>query len=380
MRSGYDDGPSEASKQQIQINIHSIFRSTSLVGSKAVQLIDRMAISTSRLVSVTLAIASCALWTTSVASAVRGPTVNVISKTQRQLLKQRRKNLVGDDILLLLKDIRGGGDRGGYGYGNGDNYGYGDGAAAGNDDDAYYRGQQGPSSSRDTYRDHDDYYDEQDPDDYDGRRSSSKQSSSRKSKSGNSIMSSLPSIIQNGDRRIGFLLLGSGTVVTMMGITLFFQRTLMRLGNLLVIAGVPMTLGPQRTLGYFYDPQKMRATVCLAAGIFLVLVAGRPIPGIALEIFGLLNLFGNMFPVVLAVLKTMPVIGPLLSGKSSSGGSNNNSRRSNNSNNNYSRERQRPDDDYYYEGNGGSGGRDQQGGDYYGYDDRGDDASGDRFY
>jgi hypothetical protein len=168
--------------------------------------------------------------------------------------------------------------------------------------------------------------------------------------------------------------------VTMMGITLFFQRTLMRLGNLLVIAGIPMTIGPKRTASYFMDPKKTRASVCLAAGIFLVLVAGRPMFGIALEVFGLLNLFGNMFPVVLAIAKQMPVIGPLLSGSKNSGSSNSNSRRSNNKNNNYSRERQRSDNDYYYEGDGG--GRDQQGGDYYGYeDDRpGDDANADRFY
>jgi hypothetical protein len=144
-----------------------------------------------------------------------------------------------------------------------------------------------------------------------------------------------------------------------------------------------MTIGPSRTVSYFMDPQKTRASVCLAAGIFLVLVAGRPVFGIALELFGLLNLFGNMFPVVLAIAKQMPVIGPLLSGNKNSGGNSNSSRRSNNNNNNYSRERQRSDNDYYYEGGDGGGrGRDQQGGDYYGYDDDrpGDDANRDRFY
>jgi hypothetical protein len=51
------------------------------------------------------------------------------------------------------------------------------------------------------------------------------------------LLQSLPNVIQNGDE-VGLLLLGSGTVVTV-GITLFFQRTLMRPGNLLVIAGIP---------------------------------------------------------------------------------------------------------------------------------------------
>ena len=39
---------------------------------------------------------------------------------------------------------------------------------------------------------------------------------------------------------------------------------------------------------------------------------GSPVFGMILEVFGLLNLFGNMFPVILAVAKTMPGIGPIL--------------------------------------------------------------------
>jgi hypothetical protein len=183
------------------------------------------------------------------------------------------------------------------------------------------------------------------------------------------LLQSLPNVIQNGDESV--YCFGFGYRRDHDGITLFFQRTLMRLGNLLVIAGIPMTIGPSRTASYFMDPKKTRASVCLAAGIFLVLVAGRPVFGIALELFGLLNLFGNMFPVVLAIVKQMPVIGPLLSGSSkNSGSSNSNSRRSNsnNNNNNYSRERQRSDNNYYYEGDG-DGRNQQQGGDYYGYED-----------
>lgn len=103
-----------------------------------------------------------------------------------------------------------------------------------------------------------------------------------------------------------------------------------------------MTLGPGRTAGYFFQPKKARATACLALGLFLVFV-GWPIVGILLEGFGLLNLFGNMFPVAMIVLKQMPVIGPLLKGDfGGSGGSN-----KNNNNSNSSRRRVSSYDDYY---------------------------------
>ena len=80
-----------------------------------------------------------------------------------------------------------------------------------------------------------------------------------------------------------------------------------------------MTIGPGRTAGYFFQPKKARATGCLVAGIFLVFI-GWPVIGILLEAFGMLNLFGNMFPLLLAILKTMPVIGPILNKTSGSGG------------------------------------------------------------
>jgi hypothetical protein len=123
-------------------------------------------------------------------------------------------------------------------------------------------------------------------------------------------------ILRNGNKKVGMILLGGGAVFTLLGISLFFNKTLMRLGNLLFIAGVPLFIGPGRTTGYFLQPKKARATGCLATGIFLVLV-GWPVLGICLEAFGILNLFGNMFPVFMVLLKQMPIVGTVLKGGNS---------------------------------------------------------------
>jgi Got1/Sft2-like family len=128
-----------------------------------------------------------------------------------------------------------------------------------------------------------------------------------------SVLSDLPQMVKTGNRKIGLPMLAIGAGLTVLGVSLFFNKTLLRLGNLFFVAGVPMTIGAGRTAGYFLQSKKMRATGCLTSGIFLVFI-GWPVIGIALEAFGMLNLFGNMFPVALAVLKTMPVIGPLLRG------------------------------------------------------------------
>jgi uncharacterized membrane protein YgcG len=114
------------------------------------------------------------------------------------------------------------------------------------------------------------------------------------------------------------LFLSSGAIVTILGVTLFFNKTLMRMGNLLFVAGVPLLIGTGRTVGYFLQPTKARATICLGCGIFLVLV-GHPVFGILLEIFGLLNLFGNMFPLVVMMARNVPVLGGLFRSSGSNG-------------------------------------------------------------
>jgi hypothetical protein len=74
-------------------------------------------------------------------------------------------------------------------------------------------------------------------------------------------------------------------------------------------------------------------------GLFLVFV-GSPLFGIALEVFGILNLFGNMFPILMIMIKQMPIIGTMLK-------STNNSSSSRTKN----RARNDDEDDYYYNSN-----------------------------
>lgn len=150
--------------------------------------------------------------------------------------------------------------------------------------------------------DDDDYYHQQDDYYYDDRG----QSPSSRSQSSSS--SSVTRLLKQGDKRIGTMLLGSGLAITMVGVSLFFNKTLMRLGNLLLVAGIPMFLGPTRVIGYFGQAHRWRASACLAMGIFLVFI-GWPVFGMALEVFGVLNLFGNMFPLVKMFMKQMPVVG-----------------------------------------------------------------------
>jgi len=113
--------------------------------------------------------------------------------------------------------------------------------------------------------------------------------------------------LKKGNKKYGVVCLGGGTVVTMLGMTLMFERNLMRLGNLLQVAGLALLMGPPRLVRYLLQKSKLRGTTVFSLG-FLLMLNGRPFVGMILELFGIINLFGNMFPMVWAVVQRMPIV------------------------------------------------------------------------
>jgi len=78
--------------------------------------------------------------------------------------------------------------------------------------------------------------------------------------------------------------------------------------------------GPFQTLKFFglagenmkdRWTKRGRGLVTFMGGILLVLF-GYTVIGMFLEIFGFLNLFGALFPIALAFLRKIPIIGPCL--------------------------------------------------------------------
>jgi hypothetical protein len=128
----------------------------------------------------------------------------------------------------------------------------------------------------------------------------------RASQSQNSFLSWL----QN-QKQIGATLIGIGALLTFMGMMLLFERNLLRLGNICIISGIPLLLGPNNVRSFFMQKSRMQAGIITAFGILLVFW-GKPRFGIILEIFGLLNLFGNMFPLLYAMAKSTPGLGDVI--------------------------------------------------------------------
>lgn len=122
----------------------------------------------------------------------------------------------------------------------------------------------------------------------------------------------MDSLYNPGDlTKLGVLLTGFGIFFSFIGVLMFLDSAMLTIGNLLFVAGVALVMGPQRCRGFFFDRRRARASICFFLGIVLV-VFGHCLIGIVIQGFGGLNLFGNFFPMVVRMLETLPLIGPLM--------------------------------------------------------------------
>ncbi|TGZ77470.1 Got1-domain-containing protein [Ascodesmis nigricans] len=111
------------------------------------------------------------------------------------------------------------------------------------------------------------------------------------------------------NQKIGLLLLSLSLGFILLGLTLFFDRACLSLGNLLFLCGVTFLLGPTRTLAFFARKEKFAPTVALAVGILLVL-ARWTVVGFIVELWGVWGLFRESLGVVVGFVGSVPVVGP----------------------------------------------------------------------
>lgn len=101
-----------------------------------------------------------------------------------------------------------------------------------------------------------------------------------------------------------------------LGMVLLFDSVLLTIGNLCLLVGFPFLMGLQRTL-LFFNPVKRRdralGILCFLFGILLVFLWRWTVVGMAIEVFGLLDMFGTFLPNVVATLRYLPVVGPIVS-------------------------------------------------------------------
>ena len=108
--------------------------------------------------------------------------------------------------------------------------------------------------------------------------------------------------------KIGTGLMFLGFTFLFLGILFLFDSTLLALGDILFLTGLTLTIGASRTVRFFSRKDRIRGIVAFFGGVTLVLCRCAMF-GMILQIYGLIYLFGQFFPIAAASLKDVPVVG-----------------------------------------------------------------------
>ncbi|XP_043287297.1 vesicle transport protein GOT1B [Venturia canescens] len=112
-------------------------------------------------------------------------------------------------------------------------------------------------------------------------------------------------------QKIGVGLAGFGIAFLFLGVLLIFDKGLLAIGNLLFISGLACVIGPRRTLSFFFQRHKLKASAAFLGGVIVVLM-GWPIVGMILETYGFILLFSGFLPVAINFLRRVPILGTML--------------------------------------------------------------------
>lgn len=87
-----------------------------------------------------------------------------------------------------------------------------------------------------------------------------------------------------------------------------FDSALLAIGDILFLSGLTLTIGVSRTLRFFTRKDRLRGIATFFGGIILVFLRWGMF-GMFLQLYGLVYLFGQFFPIAAASMKDTPVLG-----------------------------------------------------------------------
>mmetsp|Transcript_13056 Transcript_13056/g.24013 ORF Transcript_13056/g.24013 Transcript_13056/m.24013 type:complete len:137 (+) Transcript_13056:109-519(+) len=112
------------------------------------------------------------------------------------------------------------------------------------------------------------------------------------------------------NKKIGIGLCIVGVASMALGVCLFFDRTLLALGNVAFLMGLGILLG-SKAFKFFARREKWKGSAAYFLGIALI-VYGWSFCGFVLELYGVWKLFAAFLPSVLAWIKMVPGMGTVL--------------------------------------------------------------------
>ncbi|SPO05996.1 probable protein GOT1 [Cephalotrichum gorgonifer] len=112
-------------------------------------------------------------------------------------------------------------------------------------------------------------------------------------------------------QKIGVAFCTGGGLFLFGGVMMFFDRSMLAMGNILFLIGLTIIIGPQKTLLFFARKQKARGTAAFFAGLALILLRWTFI-GFGVELYGIFILFGDFLGTIAGFARNLPVVGPYI--------------------------------------------------------------------
>jgi hypothetical protein len=123
----------------------------------------------------------------------------------------------------------------------------------------------------------------------------------------------MSSLFMSEQQKFGAAFLAASILFFTLGVTLFFDRSCLSMGNILLLIGITLLMGPQRTASFFLRKEKYTGTAFFALGIVAILMRWT-ITGFVLECYGAVRLFADFLGVVVGFIGAVPVVGPYVEG------------------------------------------------------------------
>ncbi|KAL4949870.1 vesicle transport protein [Aspergillus filifer] len=121
----------------------------------------------------------------------------------------------------------------------------------------------------------------------------------------------MPSVWMTDNQKIGVIFCSGGGLFLFGGVLMFFDRSLLAMGNILFLIGLTLIIGLEKTLAFFSRRQKLKGTAAFVFGILLILLRW-PLTGFLIELYGLFILFGDFLVTIGGFVGNVPVVGPYI--------------------------------------------------------------------
>lgn len=110
-------------------------------------------------------------------------------------------------------------------------------------------------------------------------------------------------------QKIGVAFCTGGGFFLFGGVLMFFDRSMLAMGNILFLLGIPLIIGLPKTLLFFARRQKLYGTAAFFLGIGLILFRWALL-GFLVEAYGIVVLFGDFLGTLAGYVGNVPVVGP----------------------------------------------------------------------